>query len=158
MKESLKIGICFGLTSGVITTLGLLIGLNASTHLKSIVIGGILTIAVADAFSDALGIHLAEESKNHNSERHIWESTITTFLTKFFCALTFIIPVIFFTLETAVIINIVWGLLLLSALSFYLAKSGNNKPSKVIFEHLSIAIIVIAIAHIIGDWINKTFS
>ena len=158
MKESLKIGICFGLTSGVITTLGLLIGLNASTHLKSIVIGGILTITVADAFSDALGIHLAEESKNHNSERHIWESTITTFLTKFFCALTFIIPVIFFTLETAVIINIVWGLLLLSALSFYLAKSGNNKPSKVIFEHLSIAIIVIAIAHIIGDWINKTFS
>lgn len=156
MKDSLKTGLCFGLTSGVITTLGLLVGLNASTHLKAVVIGGILTIAIADAFSDALGIHLAEESKSHNSEQHVWESTIATFLTKFFCALTFILPVLFFSLETAVIINIFWGLLLLSGLSFHIAKNSGTKPIKVISEHLAIAIVVIAITHILGDWINKT--
>ncbi len=156
MRHSLKTGLCFGLTSGVITTLGLLIGLNASTHLKAIVIGGILTIAIADAFSDALGIHMAEEAKNDNSKKHIWESTITTFLTKFFCALTFIIPIIFFSLKLAVIINIIWGFSLLSGLSFYLAKNSGNNPSKVIFEHLSIATVVITITHLLGDWINKT--
>ena len=49
MKSSYKIGLSFGLTSGVITTLGLLVGLDAGTHSQPIVLGGILTIAVADS-------------------------------------------------------------------------------------------------------------
>jgi hypothetical protein len=60
MKESLRTGISFGLTSGTITTLGLMIGLYSGTNSRGIVIGGILTIAIAIAhpLSDALGIHV----------------------------------------------------------------------------------------------------
>ncbi|MBW2265656.1 MAG: hypothetical protein JRF28_05735, partial [Deltaproteobacteria bacterium] len=56
MKHALKTGLSFGLTSGTITTLGLMVGLHSGTHSKLVVLGGILTIAIADAFSDALGI------------------------------------------------------------------------------------------------------
>ena len=63
MKDSLRTGICFGLTSAVITTLGLMVGLHSGTHSRLVVLGGILTIAIADAFSDALGIHMSEESE-----------------------------------------------------------------------------------------------
>lgn len=59
MRTSWKTGISFGLTSGVITTLGLMAGLYSGTHSRAIVIGGILTIAIADAMSDALGIHVS---------------------------------------------------------------------------------------------------
>ena len=38
MRTSLKIGFSFGLTSGVITTLGLMVGLHAGTHSKSVVL------------------------------------------------------------------------------------------------------------------------
>ena len=54
MKHSLKVGFSFGLTSGIITTLGLMVGLHSGTNSKIAVIGGVLTIAIADAFSDAL--------------------------------------------------------------------------------------------------------
>ena len=54
----------FRVDLGVITTLGLIVGLHSGTHSRAIVIGGILTIAIADAMSDALGIHVSEESKN----------------------------------------------------------------------------------------------
>ena len=50
MKDSLRTGISFGLTSAVITTLGLMVGLHSGTHSKIVVLAGILTIAVADAF------------------------------------------------------------------------------------------------------------
>ncbi len=83
MKHSLKIGLSFGLTSGIITTLGLMVGLHSGTHSKLIVLGGILTIAIADAFSDAVGIHLSEESEIKHSSKEIWESTIATFFFKF---------------------------------------------------------------------------
>jgi hypothetical protein len=64
MKHSWKVGLSFGLTSGIITTLGLMVGLNSSTNSKLVVIGGIMTIAIADSPSDALGIHVSEESEN----------------------------------------------------------------------------------------------
>ena len=67
MKHSLRTGFCFGLTSGIITTIGLMAGLYSSTNSK-FVVGGILTIAVADAFSDALGIHISEESKHNGTK------------------------------------------------------------------------------------------
>jgi len=41
MRHSLKTGLSFGLTSGIITTIGLMVGLNSGTHSKLVVIGGI---------------------------------------------------------------------------------------------------------------------
>ena len=86
MKHSLKVGFSFGLTSGIITTLGLMVGLNSGTRSKLVIIGGVLTIAIADAFSDALGIHISEESENRHSGKEIWEATMSTFLSKFIFA------------------------------------------------------------------------
>ncbi|GAI31399.1 unnamed protein product, partial [marine sediment metagenome] len=39
MKHSIKTGFSFGLTSGIITTLGLMVGLHSSTGSKLVVIG-----------------------------------------------------------------------------------------------------------------------
>ena len=90
MKEPLKRGASFGLTSGVITTLGLMVGLHSGTHSELAVVGGILTIAVADAFSDALGMHICEEAENVHTSKHVWASTVSTFLSKFIFALMFL--------------------------------------------------------------------
>ncbi|HEX08391.1 MAG TPA: hypothetical protein ENG38_01110 [Thermoplasmatales archaeon] len=158
MKHSLEVGFSFGLTSGIITTLGLLIGLNSSTSSKIVVIGGILTIAIADAFSDALGIHISEESENKHTSREIWESTFSTFFCKFFIALSFLIPVLLFELGTAVLISAIWGLLLLSGLSFKIAQNQKVKTWRVVAEHLIIAVVVIIAAHYVGHWISIVFS
>lgn len=158
MKSSLKTGLSFGLTSGVITTLGLMMGLHSGTHSRSIVIGGIVTIAVADALSDALGIHLAEESKNHGNVSEIWESTIATFVSKFLIAMTFVAPVLWLPLEDAMTVSVVWGLFLLAALSYFLARTQQIPAWKVIAEHVVIGVSVIASTHYIGDWIHSTVS
>ena len=156
MRHSLRTGFSFGLTSAVITTLGLMVGLNSGTHSRFVVIGGILTIAVADALSDALGIHVSEEAEDRHTTREIWESTIATFMSKFIFALTFIIPLLFFTLPTAILVNIIWGLLLLGI--FVLDRQGaEKKPWKIIAEHVIIALAVVIIAHYVGVWIEKTF-
>jgi len=157
MKLSLKTGLSFGLTSGIITTLGLMVGLHAGTHSKAAVAGGILTIAIADAFSDALGIHVSQESQNQHSQRHIWEATLATFFSKVVFALTFILPVIYFPLFQAIIVSLIWGLSLLSIFNYLMAKQQKVDPWKVVLEHLTIALIVIVIAHFIGDWIATVF-
>lgn len=158
MKTSFKTGLSFGLTSGVITTLGLMVGLHSGTHSRTVVIGGILTIAIADAMSDALGMHIAEESKNNGVVSEIWESTIATFAAKFLVAFTFVVPVLMLPLEKAMIVSVVWGLTLLAVLSYLLARAQQISAWKVISEHLIIGISVIAITHYVGDWIREILS
>jgi len=158
LNHSIKTGVSFGLTSGVITTLGLMVGLNSGTHSRLAVMGGILTIAVADAFSDALGIHISEESENTHTPGEIWQATIATLLSKFFFALTFAVPVFFFELSTAVIVSVVYGLSILGVLSFFLARGQGDNPWKVIAEHLGIALLVIFVTHGVGLWIGARFS
>ena len=154
MKASWKTGLSFGLTSGVITTLGLMVGLHSGTHSRAIVIGGILTIAIADSMSDALGIHVSEESKNNVPTRQIWEATLATFGAKFVIAATFVVPVIVGPLDQAIVVSVMWGLSLLTVLSFFLARAQAIPPWKVIGEHVFIALCVVVITHVVGDWVK----
>lgn len=158
MDHSTKVGFCFGLTSGVITTLGLMVGLHSGTHSKMVVLGGILTIAIADAFSDALGIHISEESEGKHTRKEIWTSTLSTFFSKLVFALTFIVPVLLFELSTAVMISIAWGLLVLGWISYTMAKEQKEKVLSVLSEHIGIAIVVIIATHFVGEWISAVFA
>lgn len=157
MKHSFKVGASFGSTSGVITTLGLMVGLHSGTHSKIAVLGGILTIAIADAFSDALGIHISEESERIHSLREIWISTLTTFIFKFIIASSFIIPLMLMEdLTMAIILSIVWGVILLASLSYLIGR--REKDYWMIVEHVIVALIVVVIAHLIGDYISIVFQ
>jgi VIT1/CCC1 family predicted Fe2+/Mn2+ transporter len=158
MKLSYLKGLSFGLTSGIITTLGMMVGLHSGTHSKLAVVGGIITIAIADAFSDALGIHISEESQNSHTNRQIWESTVSTFAAKFFFAFTFLIPVLLIELNKAIWVSIAWGLSVLFAISYWMAIDQRKKPFHVIREHVGIAILVIIITHYVGDWVSNTFG
>ena len=157
LKRSLRTGFSFGLTSGIITTLGLMIGLSAGTHSQAVVIGGVITIAIADSLSDSLGIHISEEAKKA-SDRSVWESTISAFVTKFFFALSFVIPLMVFDLDFAIVLAIAWGLSLLALFSYVIALEKEVPAWKVIGEHLLIAIIVIMATNVIGDIIGTHFG
>jgi len=157
MEKSIKTGISFGLTSGTITTIGLMTGLFSGTNSKAVIIGGLITIAIADSMSDALGIHISQES-NNNSKKSVFKSTISTFFAKFIYTLTFIIPLLLFPLIPAVLISILYGLIILSLLSYYISKTNKDSAFKVILEHLSIAISVIIITYFIGKLIFVLFN
>ncbi len=158
MQHSIQVGLSFGLTSGVITTLGLVVGLAAGTASRLAVIGGIVTIAVADSLSDALGIHVAEESESVHTQREIWASTFATFASKLVMALSFAVPVLAFELATAVTVSVAWGAVALAALSHHLARLQGVRAWPVVAEHLAVAAAVVAISHFVGRWIGAAFA
>ncbi len=159
MRLSIIKGSTFGVTSGIITTLGLIVGLHSGTNSRIAVIGGIVTIAVADAFSDALGIHISEESENVHTDKEVWVSTICTFLSKFLFAIQFIIPILLFkSLKAAIIASVIWGFFLLGLLSYYIARTSKSKPLGVIAEHLFIGLVVIIVTHYLGILVGILFN
>ena len=153
-----RTGLFFGATSGVITTIGLIVGLNSGTRSITAVLGGILVIAVADAMSDALGIHLAEESDPQTSHGHVWSATVMTFITKFVFSISFAVPLLLLPLSTAVSVSVAWGLLVIVLLSFFLARSQGESPYAIIAEHVGIAMLVVVLSHYIGVWVSHAFG
>lgn len=158
MKHSLKTGLGFGITSGITTILGLIVGLNAGTYSRLAILGGILTIAIADSFSDALGVHVAKEFENKNSTREIWESTIATLLSKFFMAILFAIPIFIFPLAFAIKFDLFLGLILLGTFSYVIARERKVKPFHVIGEHLLIATFVIVASQLVGTLVRYALT
>lgn len=158
MKRAFKIGFSFGLPSGIVTTLGLMVGLNSTTHSQFVVIGGILTIAIADSLSDAMGMHFAQESESHLSHKDVWKATLFTFLAKFIFSFIFIFPILLFELNTAIIICVMIGMYLIFLTSLIIARERKDNPWIVIGTHLILTFIVILIAQFVGILISNTFG
>ncbi len=154
MSLSIKKGVSFGLTSGVITTLGMIVGVNASTSSRLAVIAAIVAIAIADAFSDAVAMHVSEESERAHTRKDVWEATMATFMTKFLFAMTFVIPIWFLALDIAVLVDIIWGLLIMTVFNIFLARSQEERVLRVVLEHLTIAIVVVLITYITGSFLS----
>ncbi|MFH1253417.1 MAG: VIT1/CCC1 transporter family protein [Candidatus Uhrbacteria bacterium] len=158
MNNDFKIGLGFGLTSAIITTLGLMMGLQSASGSRMILIGGILTIAVADAFSDALGIHAAKESEGNFTTWESWRAAFFTFLFKGIFACSFVLPVLIFSVDTAILVSVLWGFLTLALLSYHTAREKKQSPVKSIVEHLSVAAVVLISTHYIGKMIALYFK
>ena len=74
-------GLSFGLTSSVITSLGMIVGLYSATASRLAVIAGIIIMAIADGMSDAAGVHISEESELEKGQakhthKEIWAATV----------------------------------------------------------------------------------
>ena len=77
----------------------------------------------------------------------VWEATLATFAAKFVVSATFVIPVIFAPLDQAIVISVAWGLLLLTVLSFFIARAQGIATS-------SHRLCVVAMTHAVGDWVK----
>jgi len=146
----------FGATSAIITILGLITGLDTLTRPTLSIIAGILVIALADNIADSLGIHVYQESEGL-SNKEVWRSTSTNFLTRLFVSFTFILLLAALPMPLAVACSIIWGLTLLAVISYTIAKGRGVNPYVAVLEHVGIAILVIIGSHMVGGWLIRRF-
>jgi hypothetical protein len=82
-------------------------GLNAASQSSPLIIADIFTVALADAFADALGIRVSEEAKVATSARDILKATMGSLAGKLVFELSFIVPVLLLDVTPAIIVSIV---------------------------------------------------
>ena len=157
-SHQLRTAISFSLTAGVISALGMIVGLNSATSSRLAVIAAIVILAISDGLADAAGMHMAEETeieegKAKHTTKEVWMTTIVTFLSGSVIVLTFVIPILIFPLRTAVAFAIGWGMLLIILLNIYVARIKKESTIKLITEHLLVALFVIIISNWLGNMI-----
>ncbi|MGA1979040.1 MAG: hypothetical protein ABSG99_00530 [Sedimentisphaerales bacterium] len=147
----------FGATSAIITNLGIITGLDSLTHPKLSIIGALLVIALADNMSDSFGIHIYQESE-HIGKKEVWLSTLTNFLTRLFVSSTFIILIIVLPIRLAAVCSVIWGLLILTFMTYTIAKQQKISPLSAILVHITIAVVVVVASNFIGGFVISRFQ
>lgn len=147
--------LAFGITSGVLTTVGLLTGVNSATSSRLAVIASILVIAVADSCSDAFGMYMSKTSERGISKTTALRYAFGTIIGKIILPATFIIPLLFLPLNLAVFIDVIWGMIALAALTAEQALVAGKSAIKSIFGNLALALLIIILSTLAGDLAAK---
>ena len=141
-----------GATAAIITSMGLIAGLTQGYDAKVGIITGLLIIAIADNISDSFSIHIYKESLGA-SRLDTDSATFGNFIVRLFLVFTFVLIVLLFPPYTAFIASSIWGLALLSVLSYLIAKSKETQPLREVAWHLIVALLVIAGSRLLGNFI-----
>jgi len=149
--------ISYGGTAAIVTSMALIVGLDAATATKASIVSALLAVALADNLTDSLSIHIYQESER--LEAHAaFTATLTNFATRFVVSLSFVLIVVLLPIAFAIGLSLIWGLVLLVALTYFLARTRGVSASLEVAKHVAVAIAVIAASRGIGLWIAAHFS
>jgi hypothetical protein len=141
--------VSFGTVSGVVTSIGLIVGFGAAGISKSTIVSGLLIIGLADNLTDALSIHVYQESEKLE-EHAAFKATLSNFGTRLLISLSFVMLVLTFSSATAVFGSLAWGIALLTGLTWFVARSRGANVTTEVLKHLTVAAVVIAVSRVIG--------
>lgn len=145
----------FGITSGILTTVGVLVGVNSATGSKLSVVAAIAAIAVADSCSDAFGMYMSKVSERGASRQAALRFTMGTLAGKFTLPLTFVVPIFALPLSTAVVVNLGWASIALALLSAEQAIVAQKPVLKEAGKNLLLAAVIVVLSTITGTLVAK---
>jgi hypothetical protein len=116
-------------------------------------VSALLIAAVADNLTDSLSVHMYQESERLE-EREAFVGTLTNFATRFILCLSFVLIVMLFREHAAVAGGIVWGMSLLTVLTYILARHRKVSAMPEVGKHLAVAMVIIFVSKSIGHWVT----
>ncbi len=151
----MKIGnVSFGSTAAIVTSVALIFGLDAATATKSTIMSGLLIVALADNLTDALSMHIYQESDRRLDSREAFIATWSNFVTRLLLSLTFVLLVVLLPIASAVIASAAWGLALLIGLTWALARERRVSFAVELGKHCAAAVAVVLASRGIGALIT----
>jgi len=141
--------ISFGSPAAIVTCMALIVGLDAATATKTAVLASLLIIGIADNLTDSLSVHIYQESERM-AQRRAFRVTAANYAARFAVSGSFIVLVLALPPAAAIPACLVWGTLLLSVLTYLLARDRSVSVWLEIVKHLGVAAAVILLGNAIG--------
>ncbi|MBI5355348.1 MAG: hypothetical protein HZB68_02725 [Candidatus Aenigmarchaeota archaeon] len=151
MKQFIKDGfqgIAFGAVDGVVLALGVLTGMSVLGD-RTTVFLSLFATGIADAFGNAVGMHVEEESEGNTSRQRVWATTILTFIGTIVVFVVLITPIMLFPLSLAVRVSWVVGMLLLMGLGAIVATLRGWKKRMISVEYATWGAVASVVSYIL---------
>ena len=159
LDADLRQGLIFGVSSGVITTSGVLAGLVQTSVSPVIVIVTVVSLAISDGISESYGLFISKKvEKPKDNGRGPIKSFIGLLFTKMIIVLSFLIPLLFsrkLGYYKNMIWPILWGVLILTILDYYASCLRKEKMVPYLIKHYILLFITVGLNVFFGRMIIK---
>ena len=142
-------GISFGSPAAIVTSMALVVGLDAATVTRAAVVGGLLVVGVADNLTDSLSVHIYQEAEQL-AQRQAFRATVANFCARFVVSSSFVPLVALLPPAISIPACVAWGFLLLCGLSYLLARARGAAVLPEMGKHAAVAVLVIVISRALG--------
>jgi len=149
--------ISYGGSAAIATSMALVSGLGAAGAMKPVVASALLIAALADNLTYSLSIHIFQESEQLD-QKEAFAGTVSNFVTRLLVCLSFILLVWLLPVSVALGLIIAWGMLLLAALTFLVARERKVGAFLEVVKHLLVAASVVVVSKAIGSWISTALK
>ena len=139
----------FGGPAAIVTSMALIVGLDAATVAKAAIVGSLLVIGLADNLTDSLSVHIYQESERL-AHRQALRTTAANYVARLTVTASFMLLVLLLPARAAEFAAVGWGIFLLSGLSYLLAKARQVSATGEIVKHAGVALGVIVMSKVIG--------
>lgn len=144
--------VSFGGTAAIVTSTGLIVGLDTATISREILITSLLIVGIADNLTDMLSVHIYQESEGLPKQQAL-NTTIANFGVRLSVCLSFVGIVALLPMQIAMAVAVGWGLLLLAGITYLVAKARRARILPEIVKHAAVAVAVIILSRMIGAWL-----
>ena len=141
--------VSFGATSATLTSVGLISGFAAAHAPRSAVVTALLVATFIDNLVDALGLHVYGEAENFG-RRRVLADTLGNFAARLAIGITFVTVVLVLPSAYAVAGSLLSGVVLLTGLTWLVARRRRASPTIEVGKHLATAAVVIIVSTTIG--------
>lgn len=143
-----------GVTSGIITTLGLMMGVNSSNPTRRSIMVAILAMAIGNSCSDAYSVYNARQAERGSNRRVAWRFALMTLAGEFVFTLSFVLAVAILPLSTGIIANLAWGTIALALFSAEQAVVGQKNVILSVGFNLGLAAAIVVLTSQIENIID----
>jgi predicted membrane protein (TIGR00267 family) len=154
-------GVAFGTMDGLITILGVVIGIASATESSTIVIISGIVVGVANSFGNCFGFYASElaergehiqESQHVSSMTETKRSTILAFVTSLASMALLVVPFALLTnLSHAMVVSLTVALAMLFVLGALVGKLSRESPWKFGIHYVLLGLIGATLSFVVGS-------
>jgi predicted membrane protein (TIGR00267 family) len=160
-------GVAFGTMDGLITILGVVIGIASATQNSGAVVISGLVAGVANAFGNSFGFYaseLAERAEHIQENQHVSSmtetrrSTLLAFLHSLASTIVIVAPFVMFGLMYAMINSLILTLALLFALGTVVGRFSYASPWKFGIRYVLLGLAGAALSFMVGALVGRLLT
>src|SRR5579885_2057263 len=126
--------VSFGSTAAIVTSMSLILGLDAAAAGRRAIVGALLIVALADNLSDSLSVHLYQEAERLEP-REAFRSTLFNFVARLAVGLSFVLLALALPLHALALAALPWGFFLLGILTWRIARARGVSLVRELAKH-----------------------
>lgn len=160
-------GLAFGLVDGLVTMLGVVIGVAQATGETRLVIISGLVAGVANAFGNSIGFYgseLAErgehlvEGREPSSMREVRRSSLLSLITSLAATVILMVPFLVFSQGYAMLAAVVIGAVLLFSLGLLVGRLWGKHPLRYGLIYLGLGVAGAGLSFFVGEFVRTVLS